>query len=141
MSVKIEVNTFERSPARPLRTVPYVIDSPWFEGEADVVSFDLAELVATKLRALYQRSKGRDLFDLWLTITTLGQLPADIVAAFAPYRPPGYTRNLAEQNLRRKLDDVGFRTDLDLLLTVWPAGYAIDVAAELVIEEVIALVV
>ena len=141
MSIKIEVNTFERSPARPLRRVPYAIDSPWFTGEADVLTFDVAEMVATKLRALYQRSKGRDLFDVWLALTSLGTLPADIVEAFAPYRPDGYTRTLAEQNLRRKLDNVGFRTDLDQLVATWPDGYDIDNAAERVVEEVIALVV
>lgn len=140
MSVKIEVNTFERSPARPLRTVPFAIDSPWFGGAADALTFDVAELVATKLRALYQRSKGRDLFDLWLAITSLGALPNDIVAAFAPYRPHGYTSTLAEQNLRRKLHNVAFRTDLDLLVSEWPEPYDIEVAAERVIEEVITLV-
>lgn len=141
MSIKIEVNTFERSPARPLRRVPYAIDNPWFSGHADVLTFDVAEMVATKIRALYQRSKGRDLFDLWLALTSLGTLPADIVEAFAPYRPGGYTRTLAEQNLRRKLDNVDFRTDLDQLVTAWPDGYDIDSAAERVIEEVIALIV
>ncbi len=61
MSIKVEINTFERSPARPPQRIPYSIDSPWFNGGSDVLTFDLAELVATKIRALYQRSKGRDL--------------------------------------------------------------------------------
>lgn len=67
----------------------------------------MAELVATKIRALFQRSKGRDLFDLWLAITRLGVTPADLVACFGPYRPDGYTARRAEQNLREKLDDDG----------------------------------
>ncbi|MGH2469017.1 MAG: nucleotidyl transferase AbiEii/AbiGii toxin family protein [Chloroflexota bacterium] len=40
--------------------------SPWFTGSADVPTFALEELLGTKLRALYQRRKGRDLFDLVL---------------------------------------------------------------------------
>lgn len=138
MSIKIEINTFERSPARPLHRVPFSIDSPWFAGTADVLTFDLAELVATKIRALYQRSKGRDLFDLWLALVQLGVPPADIIDAFAPYRPEGYSSALAEVNLRRKIDTSVFRSDLDQLVTLWPNGYEIVAAADLVIEQVIA---
>lgn len=138
MSVKIEVNTFERSPARPLHRVPFSIDSPWFAGAADVLTFDLAELVATKIRALYQRSKGRDLFDLWLAIVQLGVPPGDIIDAFAPYRPDGYTSALGEQNLRRKIGSSAFRSDLDQLVTRWPDDYVIATAAEFVIEQLIA---
>ena len=138
MSVKIEVNTFERSPARPLRRVPFSIDSPWFANTADVLTFDLAELAATKIRALYQRSKGRDLFDLWLALVQLGVPPPDIVDAFAPYRPDGYTSALGEQNLRRKIDTGTFRSDLDQLVTRWPEGYEIASAADLIMEQVLA---
>ncbi|MHB1090153.1 MAG: nucleotidyl transferase AbiEii/AbiGii toxin family protein [Ilumatobacteraceae bacterium] len=74
MSVKIEVNTYERSPARELQQVSYSVDNQWYRGGADVQTFTVAELVATKIRALYQRSKGRDLFDLWLALTNLDQL-------------------------------------------------------------------
>jgi len=40
-----------------------------------VLTFEPAELVATKLRALYQRRMGRDLFDLWLALTHIGLDP------------------------------------------------------------------
>lgn len=137
--VKIEVNTHERSPARELARVAYAVDSPWFRGDADVQTFCLPELVATKLRALYQRSKGRDLFDLWLALARLDLAAADIVECFAPYRPDKYTGGLAEQNLRAKLGDRNFRNDLNPLVAVWPAGYEIDSAAELVIADVFSL--
>ena len=29
------------------------------------ITYEIDELIATKLRALYQRGKGRNLFDLW----------------------------------------------------------------------------
>lgn len=137
MSIKIEIDTFERSPARQLHRVPFSIDSPWFTGTAEVLTFDVAELVATKIRALYQRSKGRDLFDLWLALVQLRVPPGDIVDAFAPYRPDGYTSTLGEQNLRRKVGSSAFRSDLDQLVNRWPDGYEIESAAELLIEEVI----
>jgi len=59
-------NTFERSPARPVIGRDYDVVSPRFTGETSVPTFDLPELLATKIRALFQRTKGRDLFDLLL---------------------------------------------------------------------------
>jgi predicted nucleotidyltransferase component of viral defense system len=139
MQIKVEVNTFERSPGRDLVRLPYSVESAWFAGSADVVTFCLAELVSTKLRALFQRSKGRDLFDLWLAMVQLDVAATELVECFAPYRPLGYTRARAEQNLRAKLEDPSFRDDLTPLVATWPEGYDIDVAAELVITEVFAL--
>ena len=136
MRIKVEVNTFERAPARDLQTVRYEVDSDWFTGSAEVTTFSLPELVTTKLRALFQRSKGRDLFDLWLALTHLGVAPAELVDAFGPYRPDGYTGRRAEQNLREKVADAAFRADLEPLVTDWPDGYDIDTAAELVIRDV-----
>ncbi|VAW04828.1 hypothetical protein MNBD_ACTINO01-754 [hydrothermal vent metagenome] len=103
MRVKIEVNTFERSPANPPIRIPFRVESSWFSGSADVLTFTLDEVAATKIRALFQRSKGRDLFDLCLALAQLGVSPSSIVEAFAPYRPDGYTRRRAELNLREKL--------------------------------------
>jgi hypothetical protein len=40
------------------------VENPWFTGQAAVVSFEPEELFGTKLRALLQRRKGNDLFDL-----------------------------------------------------------------------------
>jgi hypothetical protein len=137
MSVKVEVNTYERSPARELIRVPYTVESQWYRGSADVQTFAVAELVATKIRALFQRSKGRDLFDLWLALTDLAIPPADIVECFAPYRPDKYTAVLAEQNLRTKLTDLGFRQDLDQLVRARRFTYDIDAAAELIITQLL----
>jgi len=132
LRIKIEVNTHERSPALPLLRHEHRVESSWWTGSADVQTFQSAELIATKVRALYQRSKGRDLFDLWLALDHLQLDPADIMAAFEPYRPEGMTAARAHENLARKLDDRGFRTDLDPLVTAWPDGYEIDAAAALV---------
>ncbi len=139
MRVKVEVNTFERSPARPLVHARHTVSSQWFNGDAEVQTFDLAELVATKIRALFQRSKGRDLFDLWLAITRLGVTPGDLVACFGPYRPDGYTARRAELNLREKLGNDDFRDDLIDLVGTWPEGYDIDEAGELIVDEVLPL--
>ena len=99
------------------------------------LTFQLEELVATKLRALFQRKKGRDLFDLWLALTVLGLDPAEIVACFGPYEPAGYTAERARQGLEEHLADAGFRRDLEPLMRTTPSDYDIDAAAALVRDE------
>ena len=137
MRVKIEMNTFERSPAQSPEYVPFAMASAWFTGAASVQTFITAELLATKIRALYQRSKGRDLFDLWLGLTQLGLTGDDLINSFGPYRPDGLTSDLAIANLTAKLDRPEFRNDLDLLTTQTPSDYDIDDAADLVIDAVL----
>lgn len=105
-----------------------------------MLTFTLEEVVATKIRALFQRSKGRDLFDLWLALTQLDVPATSIVDAFGPYRPDGYTRRRAELNLTEKVKRTAFREDLQGLVAAWPDGYDIDSAAELVAADVLSLI-
>ncbi len=100
-----------------------------------MLTFSREELVATKLRALYQRLKGRDLFDLWLALNRLRLDPSEIVASFAPYRPETYSAVLAERNLRKKLGRPAFRDDLKPLVRAIPEEYDVMMAGELVIAE------
>lgn len=132
LRIKVEINTHETAPALPVIRLPFSVTSAWFTGSTRVLTFSPAELVSTKLRALYQRKKGRDLFDLWLALTEMALAPADIVASFAAYRPDGYSAASAIQNLEAKLDDLAFRTDLEPLVGSWPEGYDVDSAARLV---------
>ncbi|MHB8465629.1 MAG: nucleotidyl transferase AbiEii/AbiGii toxin family protein [Acidimicrobiales bacterium] len=140
MRVKIEINTHETSPARPLIRLPHRVDSPWWAGSADVLTFAPEELIATKLRALYQRRKGRDLFDLWLALTQMDLNPADIIACFAPYRPPSYTQTAALETLAAHVAHIGFRNDLAALVIDIPDDYSVDGAAELIRIELLARV-
>ncbi|WP_454858890.1 nucleotidyl transferase AbiEii/AbiGii toxin family protein [Promicromonospora soli] len=134
LRLKIEVNTHERSPAQALQRLEHSVDSEWWSGSAKILTFHPAELVATKIRALYQRSKGRDLFDLWLALTEMGLAPDAILASVGPYLPDGLTSAQAIANLRRKASDPGFADDLDRLLVTVPTGYSVLAAADAVIE-------
>lgn len=136
LRVKVEINTYETSPARPHVHLPYAVESPWWSGRADVLTFEPAELVATKLRALYQRRKGRDLFDLWLALTQMKLDPNDILACFAPYRPEGYTTATAVANLEEHLSHGGFRNDLRDLVG-GDTGFDVDRAAALVTDKLL----
>lgn len=130
LQVKVEMNTFERSPARPTVTRPFAVESPWFTGAADVPTFAIEELTATKIRALFQRRKGRDLFDLWLAIEYGGASIDAIVECFEPYRPDGWTAERALDNLEAKLALADFTQDLNQLVSAGPEGYSVAAAAE-----------
>jgi Nucleotidyl transferase AbiEii toxin, Type IV TA system len=123
------MNTFERSPARPTTTRKLAIVSPWFTGAADIPTFAIEELTATKIRAMFQRSKGRDLFDLWLAVEHAGITPAAIAECFDPYLPDGWTPARALDNLAAKLADQTFTTDLNPLIDRWPDSYTIESGA------------
>jgi predicted nucleotidyltransferase component of viral defense system len=71
LRLKVEINTREHFSVFGAQPRPFGIRSPWFEGRAEVQTYTLDELLATKLRALYQRRKGRDLFDLWIGVNNM----------------------------------------------------------------------
>lgn len=131
MRVKIELNTFERASARPTVTKAFAVDSLWFSGTADVVTYAPEELAATKIRALFQRKKGRDLFDLWLAVQHAGASLAEIAACFHLYRPDEWTAARAIANLEAKLEDREFTADVERLVSDWPDGYTVEAAAQL----------
>jgi predicted nucleotidyltransferase component of viral defense system len=133
--VKIEINIEETTPFRPWAEIPYVVNSAWWSGEGQINSFTSEELLGTKLRALYQRSKGRDLFDLWCALTQLSLDEKAIVDAFKHYiREEEFTFPQLARNLEIKLKDEEFRSDLSQLVLEPPDGYDPDSAADLVMS-------
>ena len=137
LRIKVEINTYERSPSLSLIRLKHTVDSDWYRGTAQVRTFRPEELIATKIRALYQRSKGRDLYDLWLALTVL-MLDTDLVIdAFTPYRPDGFTSKLAVNNLESKLQTRGFRDDILPLVTDTADVYNLDAAGQTVIERLL----
>jgi hypothetical protein len=66
MRLKIEINSREHFSVFGIERRDFTVDSRWFAGSASIPTYALDELLGTKLRALYQWRKGRDLFDLWL---------------------------------------------------------------------------
>ena len=62
--MKVEINIWEIDAYDPPNEVEFSVDNPWFSGSEAVCTFSREEMLATKLRALLQRNKGRDLYDL-----------------------------------------------------------------------------
>jgi len=70
--LKVEINLDDVPHAAQLDRRHLAVDTDWWTGATDVLTFQPAELIATKFRALAQRSKGRDLNDLDVAHRTLG---------------------------------------------------------------------
>lgn len=140
MRVKVEINTREHFAVLGPHAVPLRVESPWFAGEAQIATFAIEELLGTKLRALYQRKKGRDLFDLGLALTRLSIDDAKVVACFQRYMAhsrASVARAEFEANLEDKLHDRAFVEDVEPLLSE-PEGYDAVAAARTVLERLIA---
>lgn len=119
LRLKIEINSREHFAELGHSLVPFAVDSRWFRGSADVTSYRIEELLGTKLRALYQRRKGRDLFDLWYAIRTVPVDLDGLLRCFLRYMSEEsnpVTRAEFEENLAHKRQQPDFRADIRPLL-------------------------
>lgn len=140
LRLKVEINTREHFAVHGYTEHPFKVSSRWFNGSCSLRTYDLDELLGTKMRALYQRKKGRDLFDLDVALRNSSVDPDRIVATFATYMEHGghrVTRAKFEENLSAKLRDPVFKVDMSPLLT---DGYRWDptMAAANVSEKLVA---
>ena len=118
--LKVEINCMEHFNVLGLEKVPFEVNNSWFTGKCNLTTYNLNELVGTKLRALYQRKKGRDLLDLQLAIQS-GKLDVERVLEcynrymeFVVDKAPTYKQFV--QNMELKLQDPEFLTDTEILL-------------------------
>ena len=119
LRLKVEINTREHFAVLGFSKRAFSVDSRWYSGRADIATFELDELLATKLRALYQRRKGRDLFDLAMGLADERSDAARIAASFREYmeREGGpVTRAMFERNLGGKIGDAQFNADMSAIL-------------------------
>lgn len=96
-----------------------------YSARAEIVSFEPEELFGTKLRALLQRRKNRDLFDLHHGLTQLELDPGNIVACLNHYlalEGHAITRAEAEERMLKKLTR-SLTEDIEPLL---PVGVRFD---------------
>lgn len=119
LRLKVEIHTREHFAVYGHVMRPVAVASRWFNGRADIRTYELDELLATKLRALYQRRRGRDLFDLWEASRRARVDPGRVVAAFHAYlKAEGIrvTRAEFERNLGAKARDRAFLGDVRPML-------------------------
>ncbi len=121
LEVVVEVNVTERTPHLPVVTIPFEFpfrDSPV---RTQIKGYDIHEMLGTKLRALFQRRRGRDLFDLFWALNHAQPpvVPAKIIESFQHYlrlerSVAGRTEFVAI--LDAHLADRGFCSDTNPLL-------------------------
>lgn len=119
LRLKLEINTREHLRLHPLQQTEFAVQSRWFSGTATLPIHATTELLGTKLRALYQRRKGRDLFDLWQARQAGVLDPAPVVETCLRYlRAEGHpvSRESFEENLAAKMKHPGFLSDTPPLL-------------------------
>jgi len=118
--VKFEVNCADAEPVFDLVRLRHGVNTRVWKEEAAVLTFQAAELVGTKFRALAQRRKGRDLSDLWIARRELRISNRDLAVAGDHYLlhatiSPGQLRERLAAHGR----DPEFYSDLEAL-TVSP---------------------
>jgi len=118
--LKIEINTREHFNVLELTQHYFNVNNQWFSGNCKVTIYQLEELLGTKLRALYQRRKGRDLFDLYKVLSMQKVSIENIIRCYREYisfvvtNPPTQKEYLL--NMELKMQDKEFLDDTNMLL-------------------------
>ncbi len=121
MRLKLEINCREHFNVLDWADLPFEVQSDWYEGKCKIKTYRINELLGTKLRALYQRSKGRDLFDLdYARLNTKIDVD-EILACFNKYIEFATGKNSPSQkeflqNIMSKESDPNFTGDMEALL-------------------------
>ncbi len=121
--IVVEANVTERKPHRDLVQIPF--EFPFRGARVNTVlnGYDIHEMLGTKMRAMFQRKRGRDLFDLYWALRADGPKvdPALVIESFLHYlKQENSTASRAEfvGILDSHLADRGFCTDMNQLLRV-----------------------
>jgi predicted nucleotidyltransferase component of viral defense system len=120
LRLKIETNTREDFSVLGYQSKTLTIDNPWFKGSAELVTYELEELMGTKMRALYQRQKGRDLYDLHYVLDRFPNLDCQkVVLCFQKYLAHEHlevSRARFEANMHEKMNSKRFKVDIHPIL-------------------------
>jgi len=121
LRLKTEINTREHFTVLGMVKLPYEVKSTWFNGSCNLTTYSLEELLGTKLRALYQRRKGRDLYDIFIALTQQSDLDTKALLhsyrkymKFSVEKPPTQKEYLI--NMEAKMQDAEFLGDTIALL-------------------------
>jgi predicted nucleotidyltransferase component of viral defense system len=118
--LKIEINCKEHFNVLGLVKIPFEVKNQWFNGNCKITTYQLDELIGTKLRALYQRKKGRDLFDLHKALESKILNTDNVIKCYHKYisfsdgESPSKAVYLA--NMEEKMQEDVFLNDTQTLL-------------------------
>jgi len=104
--LKVEINTREHNTLYGIKKYRFQVASGWYKAKTEIASFEPEELFGTKLRALLQRRKNRDLFDLNEGLKQLSMDPDKLISFFEHYvalEGRSIGRATAEERMLKKL--------------------------------------
>jgi predicted nucleotidyltransferase component of viral defense system len=143
MKLKIEINCREKLCVYGINVKSFVTDSGWYSSGSKIKTYEIEELLGTKLRALYQRRKGRDLFDLYWALTHADLKIDRIVDSFRKYMNYNETQIPSSKNfisnLEKKIEDKEFTGDIHGLLRpsiVYDSEKAFDLVRDKIIVKI-----
>lgn len=121
LKLKVETNCREHFSVFNLKKKIFKVNSQWFKGECNITTYEIEELLGTKLRALYQRKKGRDLYDLFKALKANDSLSKEkIIQVFQHYMKHEVTDVPSKasylKNLEDKMNNPEFLGDTTALL-------------------------
>ena len=122
LRLKVETNCQEHFAELGWIQKDFSVQSDWFSGSCKITTYQLEELLGTKLRALYQRRKGRDLFDLHRTLTHSNVNIDNVLNCYKKYmefsvgKMPSQKEFL--QNMEEKMSNDQFKGDIKALIRV-----------------------
>ena len=120
--IVVEANVTERKPHRSVVQIPFEFPFRGAPVKAVLNGYDLHEMLGTKMRALFQRKRGRDLFDLYWALKADKPTvdPALVMESFLHLKQEGGNAGRAEflGILDAHLTDPGFCSDMNQLLRV-----------------------
>lgn len=138
--LKVEINCREHFNVFGLNKVAMKVDNSWFSGKTEINTYSLEELLGTKMRALYQRKKGRDLFDLYYALANSDVNTQQVLEAYKAYMNFSDNKHKTSKeyllNLDDKMNDNVFLGDMTSLLRP-SIQYDINAAYALVKTELI----
>lgn len=137
LRIKVEVNLREHFSAEGVKRVDFRLESPWKSGTTQARTFSLNEILGTKIRALHQRKKGRDLYDLSkaIELSPDWRRAVEIFLHYMDKNKKAIHRDALIRNLQSKMNDPLFINDMTGLVRDLK-DYDIRSAADFVISEV-----
>jgi predicted nucleotidyltransferase component of viral defense system len=121
LNIVVEGNVTERKPHLAVVEMPFSFPFRDKTVQTRIKGYDIHEMLGTKMRAMFQRKRGRDLFDLYWALTKSAKKvkPPAIIESFQHYMKQEGTKAARAEFigiLENHLEDPGFCSDMEPLL-------------------------
>ncbi|MEA2081489.1 MAG: nucleotidyl transferase AbiEii/AbiGii toxin family protein [Elusimicrobiota bacterium] len=142
LKLKVEINCREHFSVMDYHEVPFKVESGWFTGNCVVKTYHFDELIGTKLRALYQRRKGRDLYDIYKALCSKQSNSQSILKCYREYMRYSVQKVPSKKefliNIEAKMKEPEFLNDVKALLKpgeIYNSDTAFEIVKTKLIDE------